>query len=77
MPVLPDLPLPRLFGFSSCDGAREEFREVFDYELTREGYKQAVIDDPNEFMVDKRFESVDDVRNRLEQWVGAYSAGAE
>lgn len=42
--------------------------------IDTESFRQHIITDPNESMVDQRSDSVDDVRNRLTEWVGDYPA---
>jgi hypothetical protein len=39
-----------------------------------EVFRQKIIDDPNSNMVDRRSESVREVKHRLETWVGSYRA---
>lgn len=39
-----------------------------------EQFRQEIIHDPNSYMVDNRSESVDEVQERLKNWVGAYPA---
>jgi hypothetical protein len=39
-----------------------------------EVFRQKIIDDPNSNMVDRRSESVSEVKDRLETWVGSYRA---
>jgi hypothetical protein len=44
-------------------------------EVDEEQFRKEIVNDPNASMVDRRSESVADVRERLRNWVSEYEAG--
>lgn len=43
-------------------------------QISPEVFRQQIITDPNSYMVDARSESLDDVHDRMQKWVGSYPA---
>lgn len=42
--------------------------------ISPEVFRQQIITDPNDYMVDNRSETLDEVQDRMQKWVGSYPA---